>query len=117
MSSNIPAAPPVKKAGERTMSPDELDRLATQLMDSGFIETAADLRIAAHAWRQDIAKQVSGFFEDEAPTYQQGAPTHELQHLITAEDCIDIFRRGGGLDLGDGLLCLELVRLRRERPT
>ena len=91
MSSNIPAAPPVKKAGERTMSPDELDRLATQLMESGFIETAADLRIAAHAWRQDIAKQVSGFFEDEAPTYQQGAPTHELQHLITAEDCTRLY--------------------------
>lgn len=29
---------------------------------------------------------VSGFYEEEIPTFQQGAPTHELQSAVTAEE-------------------------------
>jgi len=33
------------------------------------------------------SKQVSGFFHDEVPTFQQGEPNHEVLELITAKDC------------------------------
>lgn len=33
------------------------------------------------------AQIVSGFFGDEVPTFRQGAPTHELEEVVTAEDC------------------------------
>lgn len=33
------------------------------------------------------SKQVSGFFHDEVPTFQQGEPNHEVLELITAKEC------------------------------
>jgi len=32
-------------------------------------------------------KQVSGFYEEQYPHYKQGEPHHELQQLVTAEEC------------------------------
>jgi hypothetical protein len=30
---------------------------------------------------------VSGFYEDEKPTFRQGRPVHELESAVTAEEC------------------------------
>lgn len=30
---------------------------------------------------------VSGFYEEEVPTFRQGIPTHELEEAVTAEEC------------------------------
>ena len=30
---------------------------------------------------------VSGFYEDAVPSYKQGLPTHELEDIVTAQDC------------------------------
>ena len=32
------------------------------------------------------AAQISGFYEEERPTFRQGRPTHELEELVTAQD-------------------------------
>lgn len=32
-------------------------------------------------------KQISGFYEEQYPSYEQGEPHHELQSLVTAEEC------------------------------
>ena len=36
---------------------------------------------------------VSGFYEDEAPVYSQGLPTHELQSVLTAEEANGLVSR------------------------
>ncbi len=36
---------------------------------------------------QAKAAQVSGFYHDEVPVFQQGAPNHEVLDVVTAEDC------------------------------
>lgn len=32
-------------------------------------------------------KQISGFYEEQYPSYEQGEPHHELQSLVTAAEC------------------------------
>jgi DNA repair exonuclease SbcCD ATPase subunit len=36
---------------------------------------------------------VSGFYEDEIPTYKQGFPTHELEEAVTAESCTGLVNK------------------------
>jgi len=37
---------------------------------------------------EDLRKnEIWGFYLDEKPTFKQGPPTHELQELVTAEEC------------------------------
>lgn len=45
--------------------------------------------------------QVSGFYGDHPPSFRQGAPTHELEEVVTVVDCvrwvaqIELLRKGG----------------------
>ncbi|WP_394999729.1 hypothetical protein [Acinetobacter sp.] len=38
-------------------------------------------------------KQISGFYEEQYPSYQQGAPHHEMQELVTAEECNNLIAK------------------------
>jgi hypothetical protein len=41
------------------------------------------------------AAQISSFYGDEVPTFRQGAPSHELEELVTAEDVTRWVKRIG----------------------
>jgi len=52
------------------------------------------IRSYADAWERDRAdllaasgRQISGFYAEQTPTFRQGEPEHELEELVTAEDC------------------------------
>lgn len=51
------------------------------------------------------AQVVSGFYEDEKPSFVQGVPTHELQGAVTAEECTGYVNKIEELEAErDGLL-------------
>lgn len=84
----MPDPTPTRKVNVlSSYTPEALEALADEALDDERVINVTELRAFAAAWREDIRKQVSGFYEDDPPTFEPGAPRHELQELVTAEDC------------------------------
>lgn len=81
------------------LTPDTLRELADTLASKGRLPPAGVLGAHALAWEglqadYDAArgKQVTGFYLEEHPQFRQGEPAHELEELVTAEDCTSMVR-------------------------
>jgi hypothetical protein len=57
-----------------------------------FVEIADEIERLERELSGERAKQVSGWYVEERPTFRQGAPQHELEELVTAEDCTAFVR-------------------------
>lgn len=86
-------------AKPQKLTPDTLRKLADILASKGRLPTAGSLRAHANSWEGTLAdldaahgKQVSGFYAEEHPQFRQGEPAHELEELVTAEDCTSMVR-------------------------
>jgi hypothetical protein len=55
--------------------------ILTQIVDQQ--EEIANLRARVKELESMV---ISGFYEDEIPSFQQGIPTHELQDVVTADE-------------------------------
>lgn len=66
---------------------EALVSIASEFRDSRYSSAAMRELAMLEEIRRLREELVSGFYEDDVPMFTQGRPVHELQSVVTAEEC------------------------------